>query len=65
MGREYLERIYTVVEVIDPTAARLVVSTTFVGRRLKLVAPAILAEVREDANGVGVWDIFRADIKKP
>ncbi len=64
-GVDYLERIYTVVEVIDPMNARLVVSTTFTGRRLKMVAPGLLAEPREDANGIGVLDIFRAEIKKP
>ncbi|MEP6834718.1 MAG: 6-bladed beta-propeller [Gemmatimonas sp.] len=65
LDKERLDRVYTVIDVIDPTSARLVVSTMFTGRQLRLVAPALLAEVREDANGIGVLDIFRAEIKKP
>lgn len=64
-GLETLKRMITAIDVFDMTANKLLVSQRFPHRQFRLIAPGYLAEVREDKDGVPVWDIFKVTIKRP
>lgn len=60
-----LERMITVVDVLDLKANRIYVSQSFPGQIMRLITPGLFARAYEDVNGIPVWDIYRAEITTP
>ncbi|MEP6835496.1 MAG: hypothetical protein ABJB74_19070 [Gemmatimonas sp.] len=62
---EALKRTITIIEVLDVAGSKLVLSQQYAGRTLRMISPDLIAELREDADGIPVWDVFKVAIKKP
>lgn len=62
---ERLRMLATVIEVLEPATKRVMLTQKYPGRNLRLISPDFVSEVREDADGAVVLDIFKVGIKRP
>jgi hypothetical protein len=62
---ERLKRLISTIEVLDLSTKRVYASQSFPGRLFRMISAEYFGEAHEDANGIPVWDIYKAEITKP
>jgi len=60
-----LKRTISFIDVFDPANGKLVLAQSFTGRQLRMISSELIAELREDSDGISAWNILRVAIERP